>query len=160
VKFHVVAIGKLKSGPEKLLAEDYANRTLAIGKQAGIKALKINDWPESQRAEVALRMAEEESQLWSAVPVSAHVIVLDERGKSTSSEQFSASLRKVMDRGVSDVVFMIGGPDGHSAATREKANELMALGPMTWPHRLLRIMLLEQIYRSVTIMLNHPYHRG
>jgi 23S rRNA (pseudouridine1915-N3)-methyltransferase len=109
---------------------------------------------------VALRMAEEESQLWSAVPVSAHVIVLDERGKSTSSEQFSASLRKVMDRGVSDVVFMIGGPDGHSAATREKANELMALGPMTWPHRLLRIMLLEQIYRSVTIMLNHPYHRG
>jgi 23S rRNA (pseudouridine1915-N3)-methyltransferase len=160
VKFHVVAIGKLKSGPEKLLAEDYASRTLALGKQAGIKALKISDWAESQRADVALRLAEEEAQLWSAVPPSAHVIVLDERGKSTTSEQFSASLRKVMDRGVSDVVFMIGGPDGHSAATREKANELMALGPMTWPHRLLRIMLLEQIYRSVTIMLNHPYHRG
>jgi 23S rRNA (pseudouridine1915-N3)-methyltransferase len=160
VKFHVVAIGKLKSGPEKLLAEDYASRIEAFGKKAGIKSLKISDWAESQRADVALRIGDEESQLWSAVPTSAHVIVLDERGKSTTSEQFSASLRKVMDRGVSDVVFMIGGPDGHSAATREKANELMALGPMTWPHRLLRIMLLEQIYRSVTIMLNHPYHRG
>jgi 23S rRNA (pseudouridine1915-N3)-methyltransferase len=160
VKFHVCAIGKLKSGPEKLLAEDYSARISAMGKKAGISSLKVSDWAESQRADVALRMAEEEQQLWSAVPPSAYVIVLDERGKSQNSECFSANLRKVLDRGVSDVVFMIGGPDGHSAATREKANELMALGPMTWPHRLLRIMLLEQIYRSVTIMLNHPYHRG
>ena len=160
MKFHVVAIGKLKSGPEKLLAQDYAERIEATGKKAGIKALKISDWAESQRSEVALRMAEEEAQLWSGVPQSAYVIVLDERGTSHNSETFAAHLRKVLDRGVSDVVFMIGGPDGHSVATRQKANELMALGPMTWPHRLLRIMLLEQIYRSVTIMLNHPYHRG
>ena len=160
MKFHIVAIGKLKSGPEKLLSQGYASRIEATGKKAGIKALKVSDWAESQRAEVALRMAEEEAQLWSAVPPSAYVIVLDERGKSQSSDNFAVHLRKVLDRGVSDVVFMIGGPDGHSVATREKANELMALGPMTWPHRLLRIMLLEQIYRSVTIMLNHPYHRG
>ncbi len=160
MKLHVAAIGKLKAGPENLLAQDYAGRITAIGKKAGIKALKISDWAESQRAEVALRMTEEETQLWSVVPAAAHVIVLDERGKSSTSEQFSTNLQKILDRSVSDVVFLIGGPDGHSVKTREKANELIALGPMTWPHRLLRIMLLEQIYRSVTIMLNHPYHRA
>jgi 23S rRNA (pseudouridine1915-N3)-methyltransferase len=159
MKLTVAAIGKLKSGPEKLMAEDYAGRIMAMGKKAGVTALKISDWAESQKPDAAQRMAEEESQLWSAAPTGSYVIALDERGKSHGSEAFAAHLRKVIERG-HDIVFMLGGPDGHSPQTREKANELLALGPMTWPHRLARIMLLEQIYRSVTIMLNHPYHRA
>ena len=160
MKFRIAAIGKLKAGPEKLLAEDYAGRIAAMGKKAAVTEIKISDWAESQKSDAAQRMSEEETQLWSAVPQGAYVIALDERGKSHSSEAFAAHLTKLRDRGVADIVFLLGGPDGHAPATRQKANELLALGPMTWPHRLARIMLLEQIYRTVTIMLNHPYHRA
>ena len=160
MKFRIAAIGKLKSGPEKLLAEDYAGRIAAMGKKAAITEIKISDWAESQKPDAALRMIEEEAQLWSAVPQGAYVIALDERGKAHTSEAFAAHIEKLRDRSISDIVFLLGGPDGHSPKTRTKADELLALGPMTWPHRLARIMLLEQIYRSVTILLNHPYHRA
>ena len=160
MRLAIAAIGKLKSGPEKILAEEYETRIAAMGRKAGISALKISDWAESQKSDAAQRLAEEEALLWSAAAPAAHVIALDERGKSFTSEAFAAHLRKIMDRGQNDIVFILGGPDGHSPATRQKAHELLAFGPMTWPHRLARIMLLEQIYRSVTIMLNHPYHRA
>ena len=160
MKIAIAAIGRLKSGPEKQLAEDYAQRISAMGKKAGIATLKINEWAESQKPDLKQRQAEEETVLWSAVPPGAYVIALDERGKAMASEAFAQRLRLLMDQGQSEIVFMLGGPDGHSPTTRSKAQELLAFGPMTWPHRLARLMLLEQIYRSVTIMLNHPYHRA
>lgn len=159
MRITLAAIGKLKAGPEKLLAEDYAARIPALGKKAGITGLIIKDWSESQRPDATQRMAEEEALLWSAAPQGSHIIALDERGKAPSSQAFAEKLRLLADRGQNDILFMLGGPDGHAAATREKASELLAFGPMTWPHRLARIMLLEQIYRSVTILVNHPYHR-
>jgi 23S rRNA (pseudouridine1915-N3)-methyltransferase len=160
LKLTIAAIGKLKAGPEKLLAEDYAARIPALGKKAGITAITIKDWSESQRPDSAQRIGEEEALLWSAVPAGAHVIAMDERGKTPTSQAFADNLRNLADRGQSDLVFMLGGPDGHSAQTRKNAHELLAFGPMTWPHRLARVMLLEQIYRSVTILVNHPYHRA
>ncbi len=160
MKFRIAAIGKLKSGPEKLLAEDYAVRIAAMGKKAAVTEIKISDWAESQKPDAAQRITEETAQLWSAVPQGAYVIALDELGKAHTSEAFAEHIEKLRDRSISDIVFLLGGPDGHSPATRAKADELLALGPMTWPHRLVRIMLLEQIYRSVTILLNHPYHRA
>lgn len=159
MKLHLAAIGKLKTGPEKVLADDYAGRIEAMGRKAGISALRISDWVESQKPDATGRMADEAQLLWSAVPDGAYVVALDERGKSMASQDFAARLRKIQERGTHDIVFMLGGPDGHAATTRDRADELLALGPMTWPHRLVRIMLLEQIYRSVTILLNHPYHR-
>jgi 23S rRNA (pseudouridine1915-N3)-methyltransferase len=159
LRLHIAAIGRLKTGPEKLMADDYTKRITPMGRKAGITSLKIGEWSESQNANAKQRMEEEAIILWAAVPHGATTLALDERGKSLSSEDFAARIKKCADNGISDLVFMIGGPDGHSPQTREKANELIALGPMTWPHRLVRIMLLEQIYRSVTIMVNHPYHR-
>ena len=160
MRIKIAAIGKLKAGPEKLLAEDYAGRIAAMGKKAAVAEIKISDWAESQKPDPAQRMLEEEAQLWSAVPQGAYVFALDERGKAHTSDAFAQHIAKLRDRGTSDIIFLLGGPDGHSPTTRTKANELLALGPMTWPHRLARIMLLEQIYRSVTILLNHPYHRA
>ena len=160
MRLTIAAIGKLKSGPEKLLAEDYASRIPVLGKKAGISLLTIKDWSESQRPDASQRMAEEEALLWSAAPAGAYAVALDERGKAPTSQGFAEKLRLLADRGQNDIIFMLGGPDGHAPATREKADELLALGPMTWPHRLARIMLLEQIYRSVTILVNHPYHRA
>jgi 23S rRNA (pseudouridine1915-N3)-methyltransferase len=160
MRLSIAAIGRLKTGPEKLMADDYQKRVEVIGRKAGISALKIGEWSESQAGSAKQRIAEEAQTLWAAVPVGAKTIVLDERGKSLSSEAFSALIQKQADQGLSELVFMIGGPDGHAPETREKAHEIIALGAMVWPHRLVRIMLLEQVYRSVTIMVNHPYHRS
>ena len=159
MRLHVAAIGKLKSGPEKMLAHDYASRIEAMGRKAGINSLKISDFSESQGQTLQQRMTEEAGILWSALPPSSHVIALDERGSSQSSEAFAARIAKLAEQGTTDLAFLIGGADGHDPMTRKKANELMSFGAMTWPHRLVRIMLLEQIYRSVTILVNHPYHR-
>jgi 23S rRNA (pseudouridine1915-N3)-methyltransferase len=159
MRLSIAAIGRLKTGPEKLMADDYKKRIEVMGRKAGLTSLKIGEWAESQAANAKQRMDEEAQVLWSAVPNGAVTMILDERGKSLSSEDFAARIRKHADQGINELVFMIGGPDGHAALTREKANEVIALGPMVWPHRLVRIMLLEQIYRSVTIMVNHPYHR-
>ncbi len=160
MRISIAAIGRLKTGPEKLMADDYQKRIEVLGRKAGITTLKIGEWSESQLPTAKQRMDEEAQILMAAAPQGATTLVLDERGRSHSSEDFAARIRKLGDSGVSDVVFMIGGPDGHSPQTREKATELIAFGPMVWPHRLVRIMLLEQIYRSVTIMVNHPYHRS
>jgi 23S rRNA (pseudouridine1915-N3)-methyltransferase len=90
----------------------------------------------------------------------AFTLVLDERGKSLTSAGFSQLLQRHLDQGTQDLAFLIGGPDGHGAEIRKSAGQLISLSEMTWPHRLVRIMLLEQIYRAVTIMVNHPYHRS
>lgn len=160
MRLHIAAIGKLKTGPEKMLTADYAFRIETFGKKAGVSSLKIGEWSESQQSTAKQRMDEEAKTLWSAVPQGSVTFILDERGKSHSSEEFAALIRKHADQGANDLCFLIGGPDGHDASTRTNANHLIALGAMTWPHRLARIMLLEQIYRSLTIMVNHPYHRS
>jgi 23S rRNA (pseudouridine1915-N3)-methyltransferase len=160
MRLAIAAIGRLKTGPEKLMADDYQKRIEVLGRKVGVSALKIGEWAESQHQTAKQRMDDEAEILWSAVPQSATTVALDERGKSLSSEDFALKIRKHADAGIADLVFMIGGPDGHAQKTREKTTDIIALGPMVWPHRLVRIMLLEQIYRSVTIMVNHPYHRS
>ena len=102
----------------------------------------------------------EAKNLWSAVPPATPVVVLDERGKTMSSAAFARFLSAQADSGAKQLTFMIGGPDGHDPETRAKALQLLGFGPMTFPHRLVRVMLLEQIYRAVTILVNHPYHRN
>ena len=104
-------------------------------------------------------MAKEASGLMSALPAKASTIVLDERGKALSSAGFADLLKNHLNRGTSDLGLMIGGPDGHGQAIRDSAGFILSLGAMTWPHRLVRAMLAEQIYRAVTILINHPYHR-
>ena len=159
MRLHVAAIGKLKSGPEKMLAHDYTSRIEAMGRKAGINVLRISDFSESQAQSAGQRMAEEAEMLWASLPRPSHVIALDERGPSISSEALAQRIAKHASQSTTDLAFLIGGADGHDPQTRTKANELISFGAMTWPHRLVRIMLLEQIYRSVTILINHPYHR-
>ncbi len=159
MRLSILAVGRLKAGPEKLLAEDYLTRAGGLGRKAGIGRIDMREFPESQAPQPAARMAEEAGLLAEALPPKALSIVLDERGKAMASAAFAALLRRHMDAGEADIAFLIGGPDGHGAETRERAATLLSFGPMTWPHRLARVMLLEQIYRAVTIMVNHPYHR-
>jgi len=159
LKLQILSVGKLKAGPESMLCDDYLKRLRGLGKTAGISDVKVQEFAESQAATAALRQQEEAGLLARAAPERASRIILDERGKPLSSLDFAALLRTHLERGTTGLAFMIGGPDGHSEEIRG-SGQLLSLGAMTWPHRLVRVMLLEQLYRSVTIMLNHPYHRG
>jgi 23S rRNA (pseudouridine1915-N3)-methyltransferase len=159
MRLQVLAIGKLKAGPEKTIAQDYQTRLEGLGRKAGITRLTVADFAESQAQTPSQRQDEEGKLLASALALKAFTLVLDERGKPFTSEAFSKLLQRHLDQGTPDLAFLIGGPDGHSAATRKNCGQLISLSEMTWPHRLVRVMLLEQIYRAVTIMVNHPYHR-
>ncbi|HLA01402.1 MAG TPA: 23S rRNA (pseudouridine(1915)-N(3))-methyltransferase RlmH [Aestuariivirga sp.] len=159
MRLQVLAIGKLKAGPEKTLAQEYQTRLEGLGRKAGITRLTVTDFAESQSQTASQRQDEEAKLLGAALAPKAFALVLDERGKSLTSEAFSRLLQRHLDQGTQDLAILIGGPDGHSALTRKTAGQLISLGEMTWPHRLVRVMLLEQIYRAVTIMVNHPYHR-
>jgi 23S rRNA (pseudouridine1915-N3)-methyltransferase len=152
LKLRILAIGRLKAGPEKEMAEDYLERIDAIGRKAGITKIEVADCAESVREQ-------EGDWLLAKCPKDSFKIALDEHGKSMGSAAFAALLRKTIDSGVPGISFLIGGPDGHSAKLLEAADLRLCFGAMTWPHRLVRIMLAEQIYRAVTIMVNHPYHR-
>lgn len=135
-------------------------RITQLGKPVGLRGLVLHEERESQLPTAAARMSEEVAYLNNATPDGSIIFALDERGKTMTSEDFAAVLRKYADAGQSNVVFCLGGPDGHDPSLRKKAHHILAFGPMTWPHRLARIMLLEQIYRAITIMTNHPYHRA
>jgi 23S rRNA (pseudouridine1915-N3)-methyltransferase len=160
MRLSVLAVGRLKTGPEKLMAEDYRSRAEGFGRKLGITRLSVSEFSESQADTPAKRMEDEARMLGAAVAPKAFNIVLDEKGKELSSAAFANLLQRHLDQGTSDLAFLIGGPDGHAMATRESAGLLLSFGNMTWPHRLVRVMLLEQIYRAVTILAGHPYHRG
>jgi 23S rRNA (pseudouridine1915-N3)-methyltransferase len=158
MKIAIGAVGHLKSGPEKELAADYEGRIRAIGRQAGVTGIIVKEWSESRAAQATERISDEATELWGIVG-DGPVVVLDERGKAKNSEEFAYWLEKQASQGHRQVTFLLGGPDGHDAESRVKADLVMSFGPMTFPHRLARIMLLEQIYRALTILVNHPYHR-
>jgi 23S rRNA (pseudouridine1915-N3)-methyltransferase len=160
VKLQVIAAGRLKPGPEKSLAEDYLARAQGLGRKCGISRIAVTEFNESQASSAAARMAEEGRVIAGALPPKSFTVVLDERGKALASEGFADLLRRHLEGGTGDMAFLIGGPDGHSPDLRETAGLLMSFGPMTWPHRLVRVMLFEQLYRAVTIIAGHPYHRA
>ena len=159
MRLSVIAVGRLKAGPEKALADDYFTRAEGLGRKAGISRFGVTEFAESQAATAAQRMTEEARLISGALPPRGFNIVLDERGKAVTSEAFSKLLQRHLDEATPEVSFLIGGPDGHAPEIRTSAGLLLSLGAMTWPHRLARVMLFEQIYRAVTIMVNHPYHR-
>ena len=159
MRLSVLAVGRLKAGPEKLLAEEYQSRIEGLGPRAGITRLSVTDTAESRGQTAVARVNEEALFFERALAPRAFTIVLDERGKPLASPAFADLLLRHINRGTANLAFLIGGPDGHAPSTRENSGLLLSFGPMTWPHRLARIMLFEQIYRAVTIMVNHPYHR-
>ncbi|WP_421693292.1 23S rRNA (pseudouridine(1915)-N(3))-methyltransferase RlmH [Aestuariivirga sp.] len=160
MKLSVIAAGRLKPGPEKSLADDYLTRAQGLGRKCGISRIGVTEFNESQASSAAARMTEEGRLIAGTLPPKAFTIVLDERGKALPSEAFAELLRRHLDGGTGDMAFLIGGPDGHAPETRETAGLILSFGPMTWPHRLIRVMLFEQLYRAVTIIAGHPYHRA
>jgi 23S rRNA (pseudouridine1915-N3)-methyltransferase len=156
----VVSIGRLKQGPERVLAERYRERFDDIGRKLGFRGLEIHEIPESRARDAATRMAEEAAAILAAIAEKSAVVALDQRGDNLDSAAFARHLGRWRDEQVASTSFVVGGADGLSPDLRRKAKLSLAFGSATWPHQLVRVMLLEQIYRAATILAGHPYHRA
>ena len=156
----VAAIGKKRGGPEAALVDDYIDRARGFGRRIGFSEISLQEFdaPKALTGE-ALKKREGELLL-ASIPENTPLLVLDETGENVSSEKLASALGRMRDDGVAAAAFVIGGADGHSDAVRARAGRMISFGAATWPHMLVRAMLAEQIYRSMTILSGHPYHRS
>jgi len=151
VRILIAAVGRLRDAHSRALCDDYAARLT---------------WPLTVR-EVELKRAlppaqsrEEEARLLlDAIGARPALIALDERGSEWTSAEFARRIGLWRDDGIGELAFAIGGANGHGQALLSRASATLAFGRMTWPHRLARVMLIEQIYRAQQILSGHPYHR-
>jgi 23S rRNA (pseudouridine1915-N3)-methyltransferase len=156
----VAAVGRLKRGSESELSERYRKRAAQTGRQLGLRDVEIVEVRESRAADAGKRMIEESIALANIIPQDAAVVLLDSHGESLDSARFASQLAKWRANGRPAIVFLIGGADGLATSLHEKAELRLSFGGATWPHQLVRIMLLEQLYRATTILTGHPYHRA
>jgi 23S rRNA (pseudouridine1915-N3)-methyltransferase len=156
----VIAIGRLKQGPERELADRYRERFDDLGRKLGFRGIDIHEMSESRAREAATRIAEEGSAISGAIPEKSALVTLDERGQNVDSTAFAGHLGRWRDESMPSAVFVIGGADGLSPELQRKAKLRIAFGAATWPHQIVRVLLLEQLYRAATILAGHPYHRA
>ncbi|NTJ43430.1 23S rRNA (pseudouridine(1915)-N(3))-methyltransferase RlmH [Agrobacterium larrymoorei] len=159
MRISIFAVGRLKSGPEKELASRYLDRFAKAGPAIGLEFAKMIEIQESRASNADTRKREEAAMLEKHLADGATLILLDERGKALDSPAFADLFGNMRDNGKRDVVIAIGGADGLDPALYEKATATLCLGKLTWPHQLVRILIAEQLYRAVTILSGHPYHR-
>ena len=159
MRLTIAAIGRMKAGPERELVARYLDRLAKTGPAVGLEWAGIVELPESRAPHAPERKRDEAARLRSALPDKAALLFLDETGRSEGSETFANRLSALRDEGLRDAVFVIGGADGIDADWRSEARAVLALGAMTWPHQIVRILLAEQLYRVSTILSGHPYHR-
>ena len=150
----IIAIGSFRTGPERELLDDYMSRLKRLGPQLGLRHAN-----EIECASGGGRDGEAGRLVGKCRP-GAHVVILDERGKAYGSQQLAHQIGRLRDDGCNAMCFLIGGAAGHGEPARTAAHEAMALGVQTWPHRLVRVMLAEQLYRAATILAGQPYHKA
>lgn len=156
----IVAVGRMKAGPERDLVDRYIDRFRKTGRSLGITGADIVEVPDSRAASPGERRRQEAERIAAALEKSDTWSLLDERGRSCTSTDFARGLAALNDRGTGRCAFVIGGADGVSETLRAQAPKSLCFGSLTWPHQLVRILLCEQLYRAATILTDHPYHRG
>lgn len=159
MKIKLIALGRLKPGPEADLIKDYQRRFNGAAPGLGFGKFEIRELELKKRVDGPQRKALEGALILDEIPAGAYVIALDERGKSETSKSFAAFLGAKRDEGTRDLVLLIGGADGLSDEVRGRADRLLSFSPLTWPHMLVRVMASEQLYRALSILSGHPYHR-
>lgn len=146
----LIAVGKLRQGPERALFDRYTERLRP--------KLQLRELAEANGSAGEIKRREAVAIL-AAVPPSALVVALDGRGQQVSSPALAALLDRWQQQ-PRQLVFVIGGAEGLGEAVLAGADMLLGLGPMTWPHMLARVLLVEQLYRGQSILAGHPYHRN
>lgn len=160
MRLTVLAVGHSRGTAEGTLTEDFIRRAGLMGRNMGIPAVSVEEVAVSKARDVKTRMSEEAARLAARIPAGAHIVLLDAKGKGMPSEDFADMLGALRDAGTKDLCFVIGGPDGLGTLEGKRAGRSLAFGPQTWPHLLVRAMLAEQVYRALTILAGHPYHRA
>jgi 23S rRNA (pseudouridine1915-N3)-methyltransferase len=156
MKAALIAVGE--RAPE-WVASGFAEYQKRLSHWLPLSLVEISPGLRGKGRDAARAMSEEGARVLSALPKQAHVVSLDGRGKSYSSEQLAQRL-EAWRQGGRDLVFLIGGPEGHAPEVIAAANESWSLGPLTLPHMLVRLIVAEQIYRAASLLANHPYHRA
>lgn len=151
----IAAIGRLRDAPEALIARDYLERATASGRAIGLGPCEIKELEARPPGDL---VREGELLLAAGAPGGVRLL-LDERGEAWPSRTLAARIGAWRDQGRPSLTLMIGGADGAGAAVKTAADARLAFGPQTWPHRLVRAMAAEQLYRAVTILCGSPYHR-
>ncbi|MEM0985042.1 MAG: 23S rRNA (pseudouridine(1915)-N(3))-methyltransferase RlmH [Pseudomonadota bacterium] len=153
MKVSILAVGAMKSGPERTLLDDYIARAAKIGRSLGVRSVEEFDVASGGGRDA------EAARLVSRCPKGAQLVLLDEHGTARTSEDFARDIANWRDQGIGETYFLIGGAEGNGAAIRSAATTRIAFGPQTWPHKLVRVMVAEQIYRALTILSGMPYHK-
>lgn len=159
MRLTLIAVGRLKSGPDRELCNRYWDRLTKQGRSLGLTNIQIIELGEARSESAEQRKADEAKAILGKITSGARIVALDETGKQQSSSQFATFLRTAQENAVPDLCFVIGGPDGHGDAMLQAAETTLSLGRFTLPHGLARIVLAEQLYRATTIIAGHPYHR-
>ena len=147
----IIAVGRMKKGPERSLWDVYAKRLRWPLKLIEVEAKNSFGVEETKRKEADL--------LLSRAPKASVVVALDQNGLAVSSVDFSKKIGKWQDNGINNLTLVVGGSDGLDKGVLDKAQLSISLGRMTWPHMMARVMLLEQLYRTQCILNKHPYHK-
>ncbi|WP_170761251.1 23S rRNA (pseudouridine(1915)-N(3))-methyltransferase RlmH [Ruegeria lacuscaerulensis] len=155
MRISIVAVGRLRAGPEKSLLDDYLTRFDRTGRALGLGPARVIEVEDKKNA----GMSAEAALLRKALPKGAVICTLDERGRVMSSPDFAQKLGGWRDAGRQDLALIIGGADGIDPDLRAEADFSISFGSMVWPHMLVRVMLAEQLYRAATILSGGPYHR-
>ncbi|KAB0269157.1 23S rRNA (pseudouridine(1915)-N(3))-methyltransferase RlmH [Microvirga brassicacearum] len=159
MRLSLLAVGRLKSGPERELVERYRQRIEGLGRSLGVAGLDLVEFPESRARRDDDRRGEEAVAILERTGSSA-LIAFDERGKSPSSDVFADRIRHWRDEGVAGIACVIGGPDGLDPQVLQRAKLVVSFGALTMPHQIVRALVAEQLYRALTIIAGHPYHRA
>ena len=149
-------MGRLKAGPEQTLVCDYLDRATATGRGIALGPVGVTEVDERKFRDPAAQSA----KLLDSIPAGATAVTLDERGRALTSDEFATLIARERDGGVGEMVFLIGGADGHTKDLRAATGHRLCFGPMVWPHMLARVMLAEQLYRAISILAGTPYHRA
>lgn len=156
----IAAVGKLKQGPERDLFGHYFTRAETAGGKLGLTPLTMIEIPDSRGPTPAARMAAEGMVMLGKVPTSHKLIGLDRQGETLDSAAFAQAIAGFRDQGAAGLAFLVGGAEGLAPEALDRTDRRISLGPMTLPHGLARIVLAEQLYRAMTILAGHPYHRA
>ncbi|RDJ21930.1 23S rRNA (pseudouridine(1915)-N(3))-methyltransferase RlmH [Bosea caraganae] len=159
MRLAIIAVGRLKDGPERELCERYRERALQLGRGLGLSGPEIVEITEGKGRRSDERKREEATAILGKLSPGL-LIALDERGRSISSEAFAAKIAAARDGGTAAASLVIGGADGLAEEIRDRADITLAFGALTIPHQLVRVLALEQLYRAMTIVAGHPYHRA
>ena len=156
----LIAVGRLKAGPERELLNRYLKRLTESARAIGLAGVDQREIAESRARRPEDRMAEEAAAILDAIPRDGLLALLDERGPTLTSAEWAADIGRARDSGRAAYAVAIGGADGLHPELRPRAHRLVSFGAMTWPHQLVRVMASEQLYRALSILGAHPYHRG